>query len=226
MQLPLLLTRFVEQTNITCFIKCTERADGGSCLKFYRPLQLIISQRGCPTSVLTYVRPLTISRYYRIWSDFFLNLPGMFSRWSSCARPNLVQVRRQIWPSSTILYFSRYRTFPPPHPPPPPAPRNRWRHFVESLQLSTPGFISLKMISVRRLIRGVFEKFCKRIGYSTITRFTCTKPKRNGWLVIICFVYKYWNPQTDRVVRRCCVSYITGASNWYWLTVGQGLLSL
>ena len=29
-----------------------------------------------------------------------------------------------------------------------------------------------------------------------------------------------------RVVRRCCVSYITGASNWYWLTVGQGLLSL
>ena len=28
------------------------------------------------------------------------------------------------------------------------------------------------------------------------------------------------------MVRRCCVSYITGASNWYWLTVGQGLLSL
>ena len=27
-------------------------------------------------------------------------------------------------------------------------------------------------------------------------------------------------------MRRCCVSYITGASNWYWLTVGQGLLSL
>ena len=26
--------------------------------------------------------------------------------------------------------------------------------------------------------------------------------------------------------RRCCVSYITGASNLYWLTVGQGLLSL
>ena len=29
-----------------------------------------------------------------------------------------------------------------------------------------------------------------------------------------------------RVVRRCRVSYVTGASNWYWLTVGQGLLSL
>ena len=28
------------------------------------------------------------------------------------------------------------------------------------------------------------------------------------------------------VVRRCRVSYVTGASNWYWLTVGQGLLSL
>ena len=29
-----------------------------------------------------------------------------------------------------------------------------------------------------------------------------------------------------RVVRKFCLSYITGASNWYWLTVGQGLLSL
>ena len=29
------------------------------------------------------------------------------------------------------------------------------------------------------------------------------------------------------VWQRCCVSYvITRASNWYWLTVGQGLLSL
>ena len=25
---------------------------------------------------------------------------------------------------------------------------------------------------------------------------------------------------------QCYVSYVTGASNWYWLTVGQGLLSL
>ena len=25
---------------------------------------------------------------------------------------------------------------------------------------------------------------------------------------------------------RCRVSYVTGASNWYWLTVGQGLLFL
>ena len=29
-----------------------------------------------------------------------------------------------------------------------------------------------------------------------------------------------------RVVRRCHVSCVTGASNWYWLTAGQGLLSL
>ena len=28
------------------------------------------------------------------------------------------------------------------------------------------------------------------------------------------------------VVRRCPLSYITIGSNWYWLTVGQGLLSL
>ena len=26
-----------------------------------------------------------------------------------------------------------------------------------------------------------------------------------------------------RVVRRCHVSCVTGASNWYWLTVGQGI---
>ena len=31
---------------------------------------------------------------------------------------------------------------------------------------------------------------------------------------------------SGRVVQRCHVSYVTGASNWYWLTVGQGLLSL
>ena len=29
-----------------------------------------------------------------------------------------------------------------------------------------------------------------------------------------------------RLRQRCRVSYVTRASNWYWLTVGQGLLSL
>ena len=29
-----------------------------------------------------------------------------------------------------------------------------------------------------------------------------------------------------RLVRKCRVSYVTGAFNWYWLTVGQGQLSL
>ena len=29
-----------------------------------------------------------------------------------------------------------------------------------------------------------------------------------------------------RLWRRCRVSYVTGASNWYWLSVWQGLLSL
>ena len=29
-----------------------------------------------------------------------------------------------------------------------------------------------------------------------------------------------------RVWRRSRVSYVTGASNWYWITAGQGLLSL
>ena len=35
--------------------------------------------------------------------------------------------------------------------------------------------------------------------------------------------YKVWG---GWVRQRCRVSYVTGASNWYWLTVGQGLLSL
>ena len=30
----------------------------------------------------------------------------------------------------------------------------------------------------------------------------------------------------DLMWQRCCVSYVTRAANWYWLTVGQGLLSL
>ena len=29
-----------------------------------------------------------------------------------------------------------------------------------------------------------------------------------------------------RVVQRCRESYVTGRSNWYWLSVRQGLLSL
>ena len=38
--------------------------------------------------------------------------------------------------------------------------------------------------------------------------------------------YKVMPLWGGRVVRRCCVSYITGASNRYWLTVGQCPLSL
>ena len=42
-------------------------------------------------------------------SDFFQNLFGMFSKWSSCAYSNLVQVHQQIWPPLVILDFSRYQ---------------------------------------------------------------------------------------------------------------------
>ena len=49
-----------------------------------------------------------------------------------------------------------------------------------------------------------------------------------SWLFYVLALYACIKPFLGggRVVRRCCVSYITGASNWYWLTVGQGLLSL
>ena len=39
----------------------------------------------------------------------------------------------------------------------------------------------------------------------------------------VCFNQKLWD---GWMWWRCCVSYITGVSNRYWLTVGQGLLSL
>ena len=38
-----------------------------------------------------------------------------------------------------------------------------------------------------------------------------------------CFLF---NPGGGRVWWRCRVSLVIGTSNWYWLTVGQGLLSL
>ena len=42
-----------------------------------------------------------------------------------------------------------------------------------------------------------------------------------------CMYLTFWSdPWGGQVVWRCSVSYVTGASNWYWLTVGQGLLSL
>ena len=53
---------------------------------------------------------------------------------------------------------------------------------------------------------------------------------RGGMFLFLLFLYFHscssFFPGGGRVVRRCCVSYITGASNGYWLTVGQGLLSL
>ena len=43
----------------------------------------------------------------------------------------------------------------------------------------------------------------------------------------ICIIYEYNSHLYCIIVLHChCVSYITGASNWYWLAVGQGLLSL
>ena len=52
-----------------------------------------------------------LSVHRLIWpQDVHLrNLSGMYSKWSSSARLNSVQVRQQIWPLSAILNFSRYR---------------------------------------------------------------------------------------------------------------------
>ena len=54
---------------------------------------------------------------------------------------------------------------------------------------------------------------------------------RHLWITAACFHWDISNeyPQHvggGRVWQRCLVSNVTGVSNWYWLTVGQGLLSL
>ena len=47
-----------------------------------------------------------------------------------------------------------------------------------------------------------------------------------AWLSSHNFLSAYEASWAQLFKALSCVSYITGASNWYWLTVGQGLLSL
>ena len=47
---------------------------------------------------------------------------------------------------------------------------------------------------------------CTKWQYNTVVH---RKQMRDGWMR-----------------QRCCVSFVSGASSWYWLTVGQSLLSL
>ena len=54
-----------------------------------------------------------------------------------------------------------------------------------------------------------FERW-QEMTYKVLT----TQTKKILWI--------FWG---GRMVWRCCVSYVTRASNWYWLTLGQGLLS-
>ena len=51
------------------------------------------------------------------------------------------------------------------------------------------------------------------------------KKEVKGDVWVSCSVLSMWN-QVGWVRRRCPVAFVTGAPNWYWLTVGQGLLSL
>ena len=46
---------------------------------------------------------------------------------------------------------------------------------------------------------------------------------------IYMIIFEIWKASVQWLLlvrRRCPVAFVTGASNWYWLTVGQGLLSL
>ena len=59
-----------------------------------------------------------------VW--FFRNLPELFPQWSSCARPNMVPVRRQNLGARGQLWFS-----PLSH-----LLRNHWRNFAETLHMN------------------------------------------------------------------------------------------
>ena len=56
--------------------------------------------------------------------------------------------------------------------------------------------------------------------------FYCRWGNMGGGIVMLGWKATFRAFWGGRVWRRCRVSYFTGASNWYWLTVGQGLLSL
>ena len=58
-------------------------------------------------------------------------------------------------------------------------------------------------------------------GWSGVAKVSCILCHRGVQLILA-----YSWAGGGRVWRRCRVSYVTGASNWYWFTVGQGLLSL
>ena len=51
-------------------------------------------------------------------------------------------------------------------------------------------------------------------------------PSESASVLLVCLQTVSFLSGEGRVWQRCRVSCVTRASNWYWLTVGQGLLSL
>ena len=67
------------------------------------------------------------------------------------------------------------------------------------------------------------RKFAKKC---TQRRFLFRQREYTGWSESSLGAHVQNALVGGRVWRRCRVSYVTGASNWDWLTVGQGLISL
>ena len=76
----------------------------------------------------------------------------------------------------------------------------------------------------RVIIQEKFSDFFSSINplytYHPLLVCVCVEWGGGGW------VGEGGEAGRGKVWRRCRVSYVTGASNWYWLTVGQVLLSL
>ena len=75
---------------------------------------------------------------------------------------------------------------------------------------------------VQRRLTGVFAGCACNPVRNVVTKFTMWKSGKNNVTIIS---KPHANPRRGWVWRRCRVSYVTGAPNWYWLPVGQGLLS-
>ena len=103
---------------------------------------------------------------------------------------------------------------------------------VETLvTLKAPGEDFDQTAGMSRMVWILVGRTCPKVRFLTLRLiFLISPPKlillhheKRDYIMLTPLNPTFWG---GRVVRRCRVSYVTGASNWYWLTVGQGLLSL
>ena len=62
----------------------------------------------------------------------------------------------------------------------------------------------------------LWKHLCKQANH--VAAILNQKPCNFAWIKFLAENHHVIVMRGGRVVRRCCVSYITGASNWYWLS--------